>query len=66
MEQRCIDELWRRMWRRKDAERGKLVEEARAGDVRRRRTERGERSEVGENKRAQQFRRMEREDCLKG
>jgi hypothetical protein len=46
VEQRCIDELWRRMWRRIYAERGKLVEEARSGDVGRRRTERGERSEV--------------------
>ncbi len=26
----------------------------------------GERFEVGKNRRAQQFRRMEREDCLKG
>jgi hypothetical protein len=32
VERHCIDELWRRMWRRKDVERGKLVEEARAGN----------------------------------
>ncbi len=42
------------------------MKEARAGDVGRRRTEWGERSEVGEDRRAHQFRRMEREDCVKG
>ncbi len=32
MERHCIDELWRRMWWRKEVEQGRLVEEAKAGN----------------------------------
>ncbi len=52
MEQHCIDELWRRMWQRKEVERGRLVEEARAGNV-------GEEEQNG-------WRAGVRKDCLRG